>query len=101
MAAYAALVSLMQIIENLKLHPISHDHKQVGSLIEKVNSLQEFLEGYNPNSHGHPGDTETADPLESRIANAVYEAEDIIESHIVDQITKRDGENINSEVKFF
>ncbi|KAI3455598.1 hypothetical protein Pfo_012261 [Paulownia fortunei] len=83
MAAYAALVSLMHIVEQIQHHPrppISLDKLQVESLIKNVTFLQDFLEGY---SHGG---SKEADALESRIARAAYAAEDIIESHIVDQI---------------
>ncbi|XP_047962159.1 putative late blight resistance protein homolog R1B-14 [Salvia hispanica] len=85
MAAYAALVSVMQTIHQIEHHPsppISMDKKQVESLTEIVMFLQEFLEGYK----SPYADSDEADPLEMRIADAVYAAEDVIESHIVDQI---------------
>ncbi|XP_057786710.1 putative late blight resistance protein homolog R1B-16 [Salvia miltiorrhiza] len=85
MAAYAALVSVMNVIDALQRHPrppISLHNKQVESLTQKLTFLQQFLEGYNP----HLGYTTETDPLESRIADAAYAAEDVIESHIVDQI---------------
>ncbi|XP_047962162.1 putative late blight resistance protein homolog R1B-16 [Salvia hispanica] len=85
MAAYASLLSLMQIFHQLQHHPsppISMDKKQVESLTEIVMFLQEFLEGYkSPYADG-----DEADPLEMHIADSVYAAEDIIESHIVHQI---------------
>ncbi|XP_047962160.1 putative late blight resistance protein homolog R1B-16 [Salvia hispanica] len=85
MAAYASLLSIMQIINQIKHHPsppISMDEKQVESLTDIVMFLQEFLEGYkSPYAEG-----DEADPLEMRIADAVYAAEDVIESHIVDRI---------------
>ncbi|XP_047953961.1 putative late blight resistance protein homolog R1C-3 [Salvia hispanica] len=85
MAAYAALVSLMQIIHQIEHHPsppISMDKKQVESLTHIVMFLQEFLEGYkSPYAEG-----DEADPLEMRIADAVYAAEDVIESHIMKQL---------------
>ncbi|XP_047962203.1 late blight resistance protein R1-A-like [Salvia hispanica] len=87
MAAYAALVSIMQIIHEIEHHPfppISMDKKQVESLTEIITFLQEFLEGYkSPFADG-----DEADPLEMRIADTVYAAKDVIESHIVDQILK-------------
>ncbi|KAL1551736.1 putative late blight resistance protein R1A-10 isoform X1 [Salvia divinorum] len=98
MAAYAALVSLTHIIDNLQLHPcppISLHIKQVESLTEKICFLLEFVEAYNP----HLGYTTEADPLESRIADAAYAAEDVIESHIVDRITNC-GEKISSDVLY-
>ena len=66
MAAYAALVSLMHIINDIETHPsppISLDKKQVESLVEIVTFLQEFLECYKS-----PYDySDEADPLEIRI----------------------------------
>ncbi|KAL1531619.1 putative disease resistance RPP8-like protein 4 [Salvia divinorum] len=85
MAAYGALVSLMHIIDTLEKHPsppISIDTKQVQSITQIVTSLQEFLDSYT----SPLADSHEADPLERRIADAVYAAEDVIESHIVDQI---------------
>lgn len=98
MAAYAALVSLTHVIDNLQLHPcppISLHIKQVESLTEKICFLLDFVEVYNP----HLGYTTEADPLESRIADAAYAAEDVIESHIVDRITNC-GEKISSDVLY-
>ncbi|KAL1538104.1 putative late blight resistance protein R1A-3 isoform X2 [Salvia divinorum] len=95
MAAYAALLSVMNIIDNLQLHPrppISLPPTQVESLTKNIKFPQEFLEGYNP----HLGYTTEADPLESRIAAAAYAAEDVIESHIVDRIITGDGEKTTS-----
>ncbi|XP_057800193.1 putative late blight resistance protein homolog R1A-10 [Salvia miltiorrhiza] len=94
MAAYAALVSLMHIIDDLERHhspPISLNKQQVQSLTENVMFLQEFLEAYiSPVS-------DDADPLEMRIADAAYAAEDAIESHIVAKIQlSRSRETIRS-----
>ncbi|XP_057810295.1 putative late blight resistance protein homolog R1B-16 [Salvia miltiorrhiza] len=92
-AAYAALVSAMNIINNLHHHPrppVSLHTKQVESLTEKIRFLLEFLEGYNP----HRGYSNEADPLESRIADAAYAAEYAIESHIFDQFTNN-GESMS------
>ncbi|KAI3463960.1 hypothetical protein Pfo_020623 [Paulownia fortunei] len=83
MAAYAALVSLMHImeqIENNPRHSVSLDKKQIESLREKVGFLQDFIEDC---SHGG---SKEAEVLESQIASAAYAAEDVIESHVVDQI---------------
>ncbi|XP_057775511.1 putative late blight resistance protein homolog R1A-10 [Salvia miltiorrhiza] len=88
MAAYGALVSLMHIIDRLEKHPsppISIDKQQVESLTQNVTFLQDFLDAYiSPVVDGHE-----ADPLERRIADAVYAAEDVIESQIVLQIHNR------------
>ncbi|KAL7099154.1 hypothetical protein ACP275_09G065100 [Erythranthe tilingii] len=94
MAAYAALISVMNIIEQIKLHPhppISLDQIQIEPLIKNVTFFIDFLEFYSQLiSSNHL--------LESRIANATYAAEDIIESHIVDQIH---GANIASDKEFY
>ncbi|XP_047949182.1 probable disease resistance RPP8-like protein 2 [Salvia hispanica] len=85
MAAYAALVSLMRIIDDIETHPsppISLDNQQVESLTRVVTFLQEFLEGYKS-----PYDySDEADPLEIRIMDASHTAEDVIESYIIDTI---------------
>ncbi|KAL8458632.1 hypothetical protein ACS0TY_036232 [Phlomoides rotata] len=85
LAAYAALVSVMHIIDQIEHHPrppISLHKLQVESLTEKIAFLQEFLEGYK----SHVVNSSEADALEMRIADAAYAAEDAIESHIMDQI---------------
>ncbi|XP_047971334.1 putative late blight resistance protein homolog R1A-3 [Salvia hispanica] len=88
MAAYGALVSLTHIIDTLHKHsspPISIPKPQLHSLTQNVTFLQEFLDTYiSPFADSHE-----ADPLERRIANAVYAAEDIIEAQIVVQIDKQ------------
>ncbi|KAG8362964.1 hypothetical protein BUALT_BualtUnG0018400 [Buddleja alternifolia] len=96
MAAYAALVNVMHIIEQIQLHPsppISLHQKQVQSLTETITFLQDFLEVYP-----HDGSQEAYD-LEGRIRDAAHAAEDVIESHIVDRIrggsTSSHGENSN------
>ncbi|XP_042034639.1 uncharacterized protein LOC121781028 isoform X2 [Salvia splendens] len=98
MAAYGALVSLMHIIETLEKHPsppISIDEKQVQSLTQNITFLQDFLDCYiSPFAESHE-----ADPLERRIADAVYAAEDVIESHIVDQI--HSGSTIVADHDFY
>ncbi|XP_047943222.1 putative late blight resistance protein homolog R1B-16 [Salvia hispanica] len=89
-AAYAALVSLMQIIHELENHPsppISIDKQQLVSLTEHVAFLEDFVERYDS-----PVDGNEADPLERRIAHAAYAAEDVIESCIVDAIGDHDVE---------
>ncbi|KAL6529633.1 hypothetical protein OROGR_015256 [Orobanche gracilis] len=85
MAAYAALVSLMHVIHDIKHHPnppIYLHEQQSESLTQITASLQEFLESHTSSV----SENDEADPLERRIADAAYEAEDIIESHIVSQI---------------
>ncbi|XP_057763765.1 putative late blight resistance protein homolog R1B-16 [Salvia miltiorrhiza] len=94
-AAYATLLSAMNIINNLHHHPrppVSLHIQQVESLTQKIRFLLEFLQGYN----SHRGYSKEADPLEMRIADAAYAAEYAIESHIFDQYTNN-GENMSSD----
>ncbi|KAH6781483.1 hypothetical protein C2S51_006776, partial [Perilla frutescens var. frutescens] len=84
MAAYAAVVCLMNTVDQIQNHPrhsFSFDSEQIESLREKLGFLQDFLEC---NSHG--AGSEEAQVLESQITAAAYAAEDVIESHVVDQI---------------
>lgn len=86
MAAYAALVSLMNTVQQIQDHPrlsFSFDEKQIKSLVEIVGCLLDFIEGY---SHGR---SEEAEILESQIASAAHGAEDVIETHVVNQIHPR------------
>lgn len=85
MAAYYALISLTHILNHI-LHPpplnkIMIDTRQIEFLRLKVDSLIDFLETYSRRRRG----PEIAD-LETRIAGAAYEAEDIIESNVLEQI---------------
>ncbi|KAL1530986.1 putative late blight resistance protein R1B-12 [Salvia divinorum] len=103
MAAYGALVSVMHIVDQVQTHPfppISIHQKQAESLTEAVSSLQHFLEGYSPRG----GYTDEEDFWESRIAEAAYDAEDVIESYIVDRIRARseiDVEQHTSSADFY
>ncbi|KAL8458537.1 hypothetical protein ACS0TY_036165 [Phlomoides rotata] len=98
MAAYAAVVSLMYSINQIQNHfhpPVSLDKNVVESLAENLTFLQDFLECYS----FHFGYSKEANPLEMRIADAAYAAEDVIESHIFDQIhagSKNRGKKISS-----
>ncbi|XP_073121143.1 putative late blight resistance protein homolog R1A-10 [Henckelia pumila] len=82
-AAYAALMSLMRTSEMI-LHPsqkwLRLHTNMIRSLLQKVLLLQEFLEDYS-----HRGHEEMAG-LERQIADMAYAAEDVIESHVLDQI---------------
>ncbi|KAK4395088.1 Disease resistance protein RPP13 [Sesamum angolense] len=97
--AYAALVSLMHIIEQIQHHPhppVCLDKEQVQSLQENVAFLQDFLEYYHTLIS-----QEYEDGLVVRIADAAHATEDVIENHIVDQIlddqsTTTSRENISS-----
>ncbi|KAL8056990.1 hypothetical protein ABFX02_04G154500 [Erythranthe guttata] len=84
MAAYAALVSVLTIIDHIQNHPplsISFDMDQLESLGEKVGFLLDFVQN---DTHGVV--SKQVEVLESQIASAAYAAEDVIESHVVDQI---------------
>ncbi|XP_057802250.1 late blight resistance protein R1-A-like [Salvia miltiorrhiza] len=98
MAAYAAVVSLMQTIHLIEHHPfppISMDKQQVESLAEIVMFLQKFLEGYK----SPVADGDEADQLETRIADAAHAAEDAIESHISDQILPAVSKNERNRIR--
>lgn len=85
MAAYAALVSLLNTVDHIQSQPHLSNcfvQNQIESLTKTVHSLLDFLEHYT--SHGD---------LESQITSAADAAEDVIESHIVDQILARSTEN--------
>ncbi|KAL2465040.1 NBS-LRR class resistance protein Fy8-Ry8 [Abeliophyllum distichum] len=79
--AYAALRSLAQILHQT----LNRDHQylildekqQIESLVEKISSIQDFLENSSKTIKQH---------LERKIRDASYIAEDIIESHITDRI---------------
>ncbi|KAL8546125.1 hypothetical protein ACS0TY_006014 [Phlomoides rotata] len=80
MAAYAAVLSLFHTLNHINIHPcppISLHQSQVDSLTQNITFLQDYLERY-PNQED--------DDLETRITAAAYAAEDLIETHIVDQI---------------
>ncbi|XP_057780129.1 putative late blight resistance protein homolog R1B-16 [Salvia miltiorrhiza] len=84
MAAYAALVSLMNNIEQMMSHPrlsTVFDKKQIEAIGEKADGLLDLI----TNSNIDGGSKEASD-LESQIASAAHAAEDVIESHIIDQI---------------
>lgn len=80
-AAYAALVSLSHIIQQILHPPPTHyfliPTKQIESLQEHVCSLIDFLEKHSSQETAH---------LEKRIVGAAHEAEDIIESYVVNHI---------------
>ncbi|XP_057801548.1 putative late blight resistance protein homolog R1C-3 [Salvia miltiorrhiza] len=85
MAAYAAIVSVIHIIDTIEHHhspPICIDKQQVESLTQILTFLQEFLEGYK----SPVADGDEADPLEMRIVDAAHAVEDVIESYIVNVI---------------
>ncbi|KAH6810267.1 hypothetical protein C2S51_024029 [Perilla frutescens var. frutescens] len=80
-AAYEALVSLMNTIEQIKNHPLISTYlfkEQIESVGQNVGFLLVFIEKYS----SHAGN----DGLEKRIASAADKAEGVIVSHIADQI---------------
>ncbi|KAL1532271.1 putative late blight resistance protein R1B-16 [Salvia divinorum] len=85
-AAFAALVSLesnLRLIYNHPKYSFHFEEKQIQSLEGSVSFLIDFMKSYD-NSLG--ARKQAAEALEMRIARAAQLAEDVIESHIVDQI---------------
>ncbi|KZV24872.1 hypothetical protein F511_14755 [Dorcoceras hygrometricum] len=84
MAAYASLLSLGHILDQLLEHPPRQrdvfDRAQIDSLLEIITFLRDFLEDYSLIR----GDEMQG--LEGKIAGSAYAAEDIMESRVVDQI---------------
>ncbi|XP_057780779.1 putative late blight resistance protein homolog R1A-10 isoform X2 [Salvia miltiorrhiza] len=87
-AAYAALVSLMNTVEQIQNHPqlsTSLDHFQIEILREKVYFFLDFIESYS--SH--------VDDLERWIATAAHAAEDLFESHVVWRIRTHEKNSLD------
>ncbi|KAK4414153.1 putative late blight resistance proteinR1A-10 [Sesamum alatum] len=88
--AYAALVSLTQTLDQiLNYHqycsiPLICEQQLFESLQDKLSFLQAFLEGYAQIGG------EAVEGLEGRMRDVAYEAEDIIESHVSDQMSLAD-----------
>ncbi|KAK6123353.1 hypothetical protein DH2020_042904 [Rehmannia glutinosa] len=80
----------MDQIENHPLYSFCLDKKQIEALGDKVGFLLDFVEG---NYYHYHGGVKEAEVLERQITSAAYAAEDLIESHVVDQIHDR---SINS-----
>ncbi|KAL0341491.1 UNVERIFIED_CONTAM: Disease resistance RPP8-like protein 3 [Sesamum calycinum] len=83
-AAYASLVSLMQVLDNVqhpaRRHRLHTDKEQIQSLHEKVMLLQEFLEVHSQRK------SQEMEDLARQITVAVHEADDVIDLHVVDQL---------------
>ncbi|XP_073125295.1 putative late blight resistance protein homolog R1C-3 [Henckelia pumila] len=83
-AAYASLLSLTHILDQLSQHPprqmVVLDKAQIRSLLPNIIFLQEFLEEFSLTR----GDEIRA--LEEKIVILAYAAEDMIEGRLVDQI---------------
>ncbi|KAK4414166.1 Disease resistance protein RPP13 [Sesamum alatum] len=88
--AYAAVVSLAQTLHQIMNHhqccsiPLICEEQLFESLREKLSFLQAFLEDYAQIGG------ETVEALEGRIRDVAYRAEDMIESHVSDQISSED-----------
>ncbi|KAK6153943.1 hypothetical protein DH2020_013582 [Rehmannia glutinosa] len=85
--AYAALVSLTQLLDQIMHYnniPLSEE-QELQSLQEKLTFLQAFLENYSHNN-GKP-----VEFLEAQIRDTAYQAQDIVESHISDQVCGDDN----------
>ncbi|KAL8551054.1 hypothetical protein ACS0TY_000220 [Phlomoides rotata] len=96
MASYAAVLSLMNTLNQINKHPsppISLDPEQLQSLTQNLTFFQDFLERHS--SSGEEDD----DVLESRIAAAAYAAEDkskgseISENELGERVHKKLSEN--------
>ncbi|KAH6805060.1 hypothetical protein C2S51_029891 [Perilla frutescens var. frutescens] len=95
MAAYAALVSLINDLDDIQNHPrhsFSFDNKQMTSLSQTLHFLIGFMECYD--SHGC-----STEALEIRITSAAHAAHDVIQSHAVDQIHA--GSTLNGKARSY
>ncbi|KAH6763650.1 hypothetical protein C2S51_014899 [Perilla frutescens var. frutescens] len=93
--AYAALLSLKHNLDMIQNHPrhFSFENEQIGSLVKCAVYLISFMEECD---HCHCCSLEGAEALERRIARAAQAAEDVIESHVVDQIIAGKGKAATS-----
>ncbi|KAL0356059.1 UNVERIFIED_CONTAM: putative late blight resistance proteinR1A-10 [Sesamum radiatum] len=87
MAAYSAVLSLLLIIDHI-LHPrdrprISHNKAQLKSLREKLCFLLNFLES---SSSPKASNLSALESLETKIREAAYTTEDILESRVSNQL---------------
>ncbi|KAL2492394.1 NBS-LRR class resistance protein Fy8-Ry8 [Abeliophyllum distichum] len=84
--AYASLLSLNQTLDQI-LHPHDQTEQQhiMKSLHEQVSFLLSFLDVSSPQN------SDKLIGLEGRIRDAAYEAEDIIESSMSNQIVSESG----------
>ncbi|KAL0319037.1 UNVERIFIED_CONTAM: putative late blight resistance proteinR1A-4 [Sesamum angustifolium] len=85
--AYAAVVSLRRLLEDILHHPpqrIHLDPQRFQSLLQQITTFQHFLEDYD--ALPITSKPEVEDGLEGQLAEACYAAEDIIESFVLDHI---------------
>ncbi|KAK4438496.1 putative late blight resistance proteinR1A-10 [Sesamum alatum] len=93
--AYAAVVSLLQILEQIRLSdqfPVLYPKLQIESLYRKICSFQAFLE------KNFPAQSNDVNDLEAQIRDAIHKAEDIIESHMLKFLPSESG---SSSCKIF
>ncbi|XP_057776504.1 putative late blight resistance protein homolog R1A-10 [Salvia miltiorrhiza] len=99
MAAYAALASLLNTIQQMMTHPTLstsfHNINQIQSLQEKADLLLDFIETFN-----YGGVSEEAQDLESLITSAAHTAQDMIESHIVNQLLPLSADDRDAALSF-
>ncbi|KAK4441016.1 Disease resistance protein RPP8 [Sesamum alatum] len=88
-AAYASLLSLAHVLDQIQhplhRHRLSLDTEQLRSLQEKVKDLQDFLE-----LHLQRKISQEVEDLARQIPVVAYEAEDVIDSHVVYVGTSQD-----------
>ncbi|KAK4437272.1 Disease resistance RPP8-like protein 3 [Sesamum alatum] len=85
-AAYASLVSLMHVLDNVqhpaRRHRLRLDEERIKSLQEKVQFLQDFLEVHSQRK------SQEMEDLARQITVVVHEADDVIDLHAVDQLSE-------------
>ncbi|KAL0341594.1 UNVERIFIED_CONTAM: putative late blight resistance proteinR1B-16 [Sesamum calycinum] len=89
--AYAAVVSLLQILEQIRLSdqsPIPYPKSQIESLYSKICFFQDILEENFP---AQSSDQSAVNDLEAQIRDAIHKAEDIIESHMSKFLPSQNG----------
>ncbi|KAL0417059.1 UNVERIFIED_CONTAM: putative disease resistance RPP13-like protein 3 [Sesamum latifolium] len=94
-AAYATLLSLSHVLDNLQ-HPVRQrqlyvDTEQIQSLQEKVQFSLSFLEVYSPRR------SEEIRDMGRLMADAAQEAEEVVDRHVVDQLRNRSQEESYQE----
>ncbi|KAL0342839.1 UNVERIFIED_CONTAM: putative late blight resistance proteinR1A-10 [Sesamum calycinum] len=101
MAAYSAVLSLLKIIDNI-LQPrdrprISYNNAQLKSLREKLCFLLNFLES---SSSPKASNQSALESLETKIRAAAYTTEDILESHVSNQLLAEPETQVVKVVSF-
>ncbi|KAI3464147.1 hypothetical protein Pfo_020810 [Paulownia fortunei] len=90
MAAYAAVVSLVQLLHSDRF-PVHYPKPQIESLYDKVCSLQSSLERIFPVPKSSRS---TVNDLEIQIREAIYRVQDTVESFIFRQSLSSESEEI-------